>query len=151
MAVYLFFRKNNISLTHRSELKKFIPQIFKKERKKLKDLTYVFCSDEQLLEINRNHLKHDFYTDIITFNLSEQPNEITGEVYISIDRVKENATLFANTIKEELLKVIFHGTLHLCGYNDKTKADSHIMRQKENFYVSAYLKNTGSTWKRGKK
>jgi rRNA maturation RNase YbeY len=119
-------------------LKQFIEQLFKKEKKGLYELTYVFCSDEYLLGINRDFLKHDYYTDIITFNLSENPKQIIGEIYISLDRIKDNSKTLNTNIKEETLRVLFHGALHLCGYKDKTKTDIIQMRLKENHYLKMY-------------
>lgn len=140
MRIQFFFLQKNISIAHRATLKKFISDIFKRERKKLESLSYVFCSDDYLLEINKSHLKHNYYTDIITFDLSETPERITGEIYISIDRVRDNAANLDVTINEELHRVIFHGVLHLCGYNDKKTADKKKMRTAENECLGAYFK-----------
>ena len=109
------------------------------EKKGLERLDYLFCSDSYLLEINRKFLNHDFYTDILTFDLSNNPKLTIGEIYISVDRVKENAMELSNSFKEEIHRVIFHGALHLCGYKDKLKADILIMRQMENRYLAKYL------------
>src|ERR1700749_3604704 len=119
MAIHFFFQKPVASLKQRNQLKRFLLTIFKKEKHSLNSLTYIFCSDDELLEINRQFLKHDYFTDIITFNLAPKNAPIEGEVYISIDRVKDNALLLGTNIKEELHRVIFHGALHLCGYKDK--------------------------------
>jgi rRNA maturation RNase YbeY len=119
-------------------LKQFIELLFKKEKKGLYELTYVFCSDEYLLGINRDFLQHDYYTDIITFDLSENPKQIIGEIYVSIDRIKDNAKTLNRSLKEETLRVLFHGALHLCGYKDKTKTDIIKMRKKEEQYLSLY-------------
>jgi probable rRNA maturation factor len=119
-------------------LKQFIELLFKKEKKGLYELTYVFCSDEYLLGINRDFLQHDYYTDIITFDLSENPKQIIGEIYVSIDRIKDNAKTLNTSLKEETLRVLFHGALHLCGYKDKTKTDIIKMRKKEEQYLSLY-------------
>jgi rRNA maturation RNase YbeY len=140
MQVQFFFLDHNISLKNRNALKVFINQIFNKEKKRLGQLTYVFCSDEYLLNINKAHLKHDYYTDIITFDLSESENETIGEIYISIDRVRENASTIGVSIKEEFHRVIFHGALHLCGYKDKTPKHVKEMRAAEDRYLSAYFK-----------
>ncbi len=102
-------------------------------------MTYIFCSDEYLLQINREHLKHDFYTDIITFDLSETGRQTIGEIYISIDRVREDAGYLGVTIKEELHRVIFHGALHLCGYKDKTPKHARQMRAAEDRCLAAYF------------
>ena len=119
-------------------LKQFIELLFKKEKKGLYELTYVFCTDEYLLGINRDFLQHDYYTDIITFDLSENPKQIIGEIYVSIDRIKDNAKTLNTSLKEETLRVLFHGALHLCGYKDKSKAETTKMRKKEEHYLSLY-------------
>jgi rRNA maturation RNase YbeY len=135
--VCFFFDSIQLSLPNRSGLKKFIEGIFKKEKTSLDSLNYIFCTDERLLGINRDYLKHDYYTDIITFDLSEGES-IQGEVYISIDRVRENAKTHGVGFQQELKRVIFHGALHLCGYKDKSKKDITLMRQKEDFYLETY-------------
>ena len=113
-----------VVLKNRRSLKLFIIQLFEKEGKSIKSLDIIFCSDEYLLDINNKHLQHDYYTDIITFDLSDPTSTlITGEVYISIDRVKDNALSLHTKFSTELLRVIFHGVLHLCGYKDKTPKD----------------------------
>ena len=98
-------------------------------------LDYIFCSDEYLLEINQKFLQHDDLTDIITFNLAETKGEVVGEIYISVERVRDNALLFNVDFEEELRRVVFHGALHLCGYNDKTRKEQQEMRKKEDFYL----------------
>ena len=123
---------------NKTGLKQFIEQLFKKERKALVELTYVFCSDEYLLGINKDFLQHDFYTDIITFDLSETPSKIIGEIYVSLDRIKDNASELNTSLSDETLRVLFHGALHLCGYKDKKKADITIMRNKEDYYLGLY-------------
>jgi probable rRNA maturation factor len=127
-----------ITLGNRGQLKLFLGALFRKEKKKLADLQYVFCSDDRLLEINRQFLQHDFYTDIITFPLSDPHQAISGEIYISVDRVRENALAFQSSLKTELHRVIFHGALHLCGYKDKTPRDQAIMRKREELYLRLY-------------
>jgi probable rRNA maturation factor len=127
-----------ISLPNRQIIKSILTTLFKKEGKKLGDLRYIFVSDDWLLEINRQFLQHDFYTDIITFPLSEPRQPISGEIYISVDRVRENAREFGSTLKEELLRVILHGALHLCGYKDKTAAEKRKMRKTEERYLREF-------------
>lgn len=100
------------------------------------ELIYFFCSDEKLLEINRIYLRHDYFTDIITFNLSTTPQHIRGEIYVSIDRVGENAIELGKTIENELNRVIIHGVLHLMGYNDDTDEAKSTMRAKEDYCLS---------------
>ena len=140
MAIQFFFLQHNIGLTKRSALKQFIQDIFKRKKKALTNLSYIFCSDDYLLEINKAHLKHNYYTDIITFDLSEHQGQTTGEIYISIDRVRDNAASLGVSIKEELHRVIFHGALHLCGYKDKTAKDKGDMRVAEDKCLQMYFK-----------
>lgn len=138
--VQFYFLDRKPTIKERIRLKAFIHTIFKKERKSLGNLSYIFCSDEHLLDINRNFLKHDFYTDVITFDLSQTksaPRE--AEVYISVDRIKDNAKQFHVSVKEELHRVIFHGALHLCGYKDKLEKDIKIMRALEDKYLKEYF------------
>ena len=136
--VCFFFQEVKISLSNRTQLKKQIQSVFKKEGKRLESINYIFCTDKTLLEINRRFLNHDFYTDIITFDLSES-NSFRSDVYISVDRVRDNAIQLVSSFKSELRRVIFHGVLHLCGYKDKSRLEQKRMRQKEDFYLSLYL------------
>jgi len=128
-----------VSFAQRTLAKEVIKDLFKKEKTQLEQLQYIFCSDEYLLEINKQHLNHNYYTDIITFDLSDNANAVTGEIYISIDRVKDNAQTYKVPFKQELLRVIFHGALHLCGYKDKTDKDEKLMRKAEDKYLQYYL------------
>lgn len=128
------------SLSNKVALKSFIEKRVKKEGLSIESLNYVFCSDTYLLAINKQFLQHDYYTDIISFDLSETPGQLNAEVYISIDRVKENAKTHEVSFKEELLRVIFHGALHFCGYKDKKPADVKLMRSMEDKWLRAYLK-----------
>ena len=137
--VKFFFLSSNLTLKNRNELKKFILSIFKKEKKRLETINYVFANDKKLLEINRKYLKHNFLTDIITFEYSDKNQAINAEVYISTERVKENASIHNTTFKKELHRVIFHGVLHLCRYNDKTAKEVAKMREKENHYIAEYF------------
>jgi probable rRNA maturation factor len=136
--VYFFFERKT-TLPSRRELKKFIQGMFKREGKGLLYLNYIFCSDKKLLSINRKFLKHDYFTDVITFEFSEKKMPIEGEVYISVDRVKENASLLSETFNRELHRIIFHGVLHLCGYNDKSKTENKKMREVEAKYINEYF------------
>ncbi len=104
------------------------------------ELTYICCTDEYLLGMNQQFLDHDTLTDIITFDLSESEDSLTGEIYISVERVRENAVKFGTTANDELHRVIFHGALHLCGFKDKKTADKQLMRQKEDECLAAYNK-----------
>ena len=139
MEINLFFQ-NAISLKERGKLKSFITLLMKKEGHKPKDISIIFCSDEYLLEINKQHLNHNYFTDIITFDLTpKNEKETTAELYISTDRVKHNAKDYNTTISNELHRVIFHGILHLCGYKDKSKNDIKLMREKEAHYLGLYF------------
>lgn len=134
------YADGSFTFNQKNRLKAFIETLFSAEGKHLEALNYVFCSDSYLLGINQTYLQHDTYTDIITFDLSEfkgkQP--VVGEIYISTERVAENALTFATSKQDEMLRVIFHGALHLCGYKDKTKSDSILMRQKEAEYIHKF-------------
>ncbi|MBP9070418.1 MAG: rRNA maturation RNase YbeY [Bacteroidia bacterium] len=123
------------SFKNRTAIKEWLSKAIKKEGYKLGELGYNFCSDNYLLNINIEHLNHDFYTDIITFELNEG-NVVIGDIYISNDRVKENAQTNNNTYHKEMLRVLIHGVLHLCGYKDKTKKEATLMREKEDYYIS---------------
>ena len=142
----IFFNNadRSTSLRSRTELKTFINKQCLKEGVHIETLQYVFCSDAFLLDINKRFLNHNFYTDIISFDLSEQKGSLIGDVYISIDRVKENAKTEGNLYTHELLRVIFHGALHFCGYKDKKPADQKTMRSMEDKWLKAYLKTIGS-------
>ncbi|MEP6749426.1 MAG: rRNA maturation RNase YbeY [Bacteroidota bacterium] len=113
--------------------------ICKREKTGIASLNYIFCSDKYLLEINKSFLQHDYYTDIITFNLAAKNTPVEGEIYISLDRVRENSKELNEYSSRELHRVIFHGVLHLCGYGDKTPKEAQVMRQKEDFYLNAYF------------
>ena len=136
--VCFFFDGVRFNLPERTRLKRFIEQLFKKEGKKLGALNYIFCSDEKILQINQQYLDHNFYTDIITFELSPKGLPIEAEAYISYERVKDNARNLGISTKDELKRVIFHGALHLCGYGDKTQREIQNIRKKEDFYLNKY-------------
>ena len=131
------------TLANRTALKSFLEKQIKKEGLIIENLQYVFCSDKYLLDINKQFLAHDYYTDIISFDLSEQKGQLIGDIYISIDRVKENAKTLGTTQGNELLRVIFHGALHFCGYKDKKPADVKLMRSMEDKWLKAFLKIIG--------
>ncbi len=137
--IVLFDFLEEVTLKERTRLKTFLPELFRKEKKKLGQIQYVFCSDDYLLGINKQFLNHDFYTDIITFDLSNPGQPINAEIYISVDRVKDNAARFNTSLKQELHRVIFHGALHLCGYKDKTVKEEKMMRKMEEKYLDIYF------------
>jgi len=127
-----------ISLSERTKLKSFLLKQLKKEGKAVDAINYIFCDDAYLLSINQQYLKHDTYTDIITFELSPKSQPLLADIYISVERVKENAKHFKSSFKAELLRVIFHGSLHLSGYKDKTVKDAQVMKSKEDEYLKLY-------------
>ena len=134
------FHNNDIKppSIQKAALKKFIAAQALKQAKRNLRVSYIFCTDDFLLSINKQFLNHDFYTDIITFPLGETGEEIEAEIYISVDRVKDNAAKFKSDFKDELNRVIFHGILHLMGYKDKSKADKETMRRKENEWLRKF-------------
>ena len=125
-----FYSENNFILEDQEKYRRWIEAVIASEAKKLEELSYIFCDDDYLLNLNEEFLKHDTYTDIITFDYSVG-KILQGDIYISTVRVKENSTEFNVSFNEELRRVIIHGVLHLCGYKDKTKEQSLLMRQKE--------------------
>ncbi len=127
-----------LKLPEKTKLKAFLIAIFAEEQVSLASLQYVFCSDEYLLNINRQFLNHDYYTDIITFPMQSSPDPVVGEIYISADRTADHAQTMNISPIEELLRVIFHGALHLCGYKDKTEKEKQVMRAKENEYLEKW-------------
>jgi rRNA maturation RNase YbeY len=135
MKVRFNYADRKLSFTPKAALKEMVIKIFSKENTTVETIDYIFCSDEYLLQINRNALNHDYYTDIITFPLHEKGMPIQAEIYISIDRVQENATTHNTLFGQEIARVIAHGALHLCGYRDKSKADITLMREKEVTYI----------------
>jgi rRNA maturation RNase YbeY len=151
MATITFHEMNRISwFRERRQVKSLLLELFQKEKTPLDALSIVFCSDEYLIGINRQFLHHDTYTDIITFDLTERqsssthakPNPTTGEIYISTERVEENALKLKVDRVSELRRVMIHGCLHLCGYKDKLNADKTLMRRKEDLYLSLLTKRS---------
>ena len=138
LAVQFHNADRNLILKDKKRLKLFLPLIFTDANKAVGTINYIFCSDHYLLQINNEFLQHDFYTDIITFNLSDKKKEITGEIYISIDRVKDNAQQLNQRYTNEIKRVIFHGALHLCGYKDKKPNDIKTIRRAEDYYLLRY-------------
>jgi len=114
-----------------------LSSLVNEEGKEVGDVNLIFCSDEYLLEMNRSHLEHDYFTDIITFDYCDGLL-ISGDLFISCDRVVENADVFNVTVQEELCRVVAHGVLHLCGYGDKSEQEIEVMRQKETYYLRLF-------------
>ncbi|MDE1192385.1 MAG: rRNA maturation RNase YbeY [Arachidicoccus sp.] len=140
--VQFHYQDIKLTIRNKNEIKRFVEKIFITEKKDLDKIHYIFCTDEYLLTINRQYLKHDYYTDIITFDLSENENKIIGEIYISLDRIADNANSINEPLYNETLRVIFHGALHLCGYKDKNEKDEKIMRKMEDKYISLFTNSS---------
>lgn len=126
------------SFISKKSLKEYLKTLASTEDKQLKDLSVVFTDDDYLLEVNKQYLNHDYYTDVITFDYSAD-NHVSGDIMISLPRVKENAESLKVSYEEELYRVVFHGLLHLCGYKDKSASDEQLMRSKENKYLGMFV------------
>ncbi len=124
------------TLKQKTKIRSWISATVAEEGYKLAELNFILCSDEYLLRINQDYLQHDDYTDVITFDNSEELKTIVGDIFISVDRIKENAEQFNSDTHTELCRVMIHGTLHLLGYKDKTKAAKTQMTAKEDFYLA---------------
>lgn len=134
-SINFFFEDTKSIKIKKSYLKTKVKSLVLNELYTPGDISVVFCSDKYLLKINKEYLNHDYYTDIVTFNYVED-SVISGDLFISIDRVKENAETFHSKFVVELYRVVFHGILHLVGYNDKSEEEQKLMRNKEDFYLS---------------
>jgi len=131
-----FFNEDiSLNIKNKIKLKNWIKETIQAEGHKLGELNFIFCSDSYLLEINKQYLNHDTLTDIITFDNSDVEKLIIGDIFISYERIRENAIDFNVTEANELHRIIIHGTLHLLGYKDKTKADKALMTQNEDKYL----------------
>lgn len=124
-------------LENEEQYSSWISNVISSENKKEGDINYIFCDDEYILEINKQYLDHDYYTDIISFDYSVG-NELHGDIFVSIERVRENAIEFEVTFDEELKRVLAHGVLHYCGYKDKTEEEELIMRFKEDEKIKMF-------------
>jgi rRNA maturation RNase YbeY len=133
--IQIFYEDIRPIKIHRNHIKESIKNLINKELKLPGDLTVILCSDKYLLKINIEYLQHNYFTDIITFNYVDE-NVISGDLFISIERVKENSAEFNTSLIKELYRVMFHGVLHLIGYNDKTADEKIVMREKEDLYLS---------------
>jgi probable rRNA maturation factor len=140
--IHFFEEKRTPWFVERRKMKALLLELFAKEKRGLDRIQVILMSDPQLLELNRTFLQHDYFTDIITFDNTPQGAAISGEIYISVDRVEENAITWKTTKINELRRVIIHGCLHLCGYKDKLKTDQVQMRQREDYYLSRYSKRS---------
>jgi rRNA maturation RNase YbeY len=133
--IFIEYFSNEISGLPIDSITETLPILVSLESFELGDITLIFCTDEELLAINKEHLAHDYYTDIITFNYNTD-SLISGDLFISVDRITDNAQQLGVSIEEELHRVCYHGVLHLAGYNDKTDDEIEVMRAKENLYLN---------------
>ena len=136
MNIEFFYEETDFRLDQKGSIQNWISKIIELEGYSLESLNYIFCNDEYLHKMNLDYLEHDTYTDIITFDNSEKENTIESDVFISIDRVKENSQLQQSIFEDELSRVLVHGLLHLMGWNDKTNALKLEMRKKEDACLS---------------
>lgn len=137
--IYFHFLVQPFYFPRRAAIKIFLLSIFKEHYKTVQALNFIFCSDKYLLSLNQKHLRHDYYTDIITFELNEKGQPILADVYVSIERTRQNAQHFKVSINNEILRLLIHGTLHLCGYKDKKAGEGEEMKKKEDYYLNKYL------------
>ncbi len=135
-AIHFFTEEITFTLKHKTIIRSWLRDTIYAEGYVLEELNFIFCSDEYLLGINQQYLNHDTYTDVITFDNSEAAKTIVSDIFISIDRIKENAKTFNHEFMHELCRVMVHGTLHLLGYPDKGKVAKKIMTEKEDFYLA---------------
>ena len=131
------FFYENLPESVNTEYTTWLKDIILSEGKKLGEINYIFCDDEYLLKVNQDYLQHDYYTDIITFDYVKGKT-ISAEIFVSLQRISDNASTLSKNYEEELRRVLAHGILHLCGYKDKTEEEEQLMRNKEDFYITKY-------------
>jgi len=134
--INFFTEDTNYIIKKKTVIKEWLKSAVTAEGYQLKELNFILCSDEYLLRINQDYLNHDTYTDVITFDNSEELKTIVGDIFISIERIKENAVTFKHPVEQELCRVMIHGALHLLGYKDKTKAAKTLMTAREDHYLA---------------
>jgi len=140
MALIQYFgNTGSIKQISRSKFKTTLLSLAKNHQKVIDSISYIFVSDPEILEINKKHLNHDYYTDIITFDLTDTDQSVEAEIYISIDTVSTNANLFQTEFQTEILRVMYHGVLHLLGYADKSTNEKKQMRAMEDHCLNLYL------------
>jgi probable rRNA maturation factor len=134
--IHFFSEKISYSVRQKGQIREWISKAVKQERHALGELNFIICSDTYLRSVNKKFLNHDYFTDIITFPYSEPGSkEISGDIYISIDRVRQNAKDYGVSVSEELHRVMIHGVLHLCGYDDHTPDQKAMMRKREDYWL----------------
>jgi rRNA maturation RNase YbeY len=135
-SIYFFSEEIDFKLKNQTKIRSWLRKAVQEHTKKVSCINYIFTSDNHLLAINRKYLKHNTYTDIITFNQSSIPTKIEADIYISIERIQANSIKLKTQFSDELHRVMIHGLLHLLGYDDKTNAEKEYMRKKENHYLA---------------
>lgn len=138
MAIHFFQEDIQFNLKEKLKTKKWLKQLALEEGYTVGNLNYIFCSDEYLHNINMDYLDHDTYTDIITFDNSERDHHLEGDIFISIERIEENARIQKTNFLDELLRVLSHGLYHLCGYKDKLEREITVMRSKEDYAIMKF-------------
>ncbi len=138
MAVNYFSEKSDFKFKNKRNTTNWLKGVISANQKITGELSFIFCSDDQLLKINKTYLKHFFLTDVITFNYNDS-DVINGDIYISVERVSENAHIFGVSFDHELYRIMVHGVLHLIGFNDKTAKQEKLMRELEDFYLKEIL------------
>jgi rRNA maturation RNase YbeY len=142
LAVRVYYQKEGFRLRDSGSLKRWILEIIDNERYKEDSVSYIFTDDAMILSLNRKFLEHDYHTDVITFDMSEDQHIVNAEIYISVDTVKRNAGLFKTPFRKELARVMAHGILHLVGYDDTDEIARRKMREREDFYLKSYFDET---------
>ncbi|MFH0895838.1 MAG: rRNA maturation RNase YbeY [Bacteroidota bacterium] len=142
--VRFFSEDVSFTLKHKRKTAHIIDSILESEKPKSGHVNYIFCSDKYLLKLNRTFVKHDYYTDILTFEDYDENGLLTADIFISIDRVKENAKELKESFHSELIRVIIHGILHICGYSDHLPAEKIKMREKENQYIMHFFEESST-------
>jgi len=132
-----YFFENIDSIGIPEKISDWLENLITSENKKLGEINYIFCDDEYLLKVNQDYLQHDYYTDIITFDYVKGKT-ISGDIFISLPRISDNASLLSKDFNEEFRRVLAHGVLHLCGYKDKSEEEEKEMRSKEDFYLNLF-------------
>jgi probable rRNA maturation factor len=136
--IRFFSEEINFTFKKKGKTKNWLTNVIREEKNSLQYINYIFCSDKYLSELNKRYLHHNTYTDIITFPGLSNPLKISGDIYISIERIKENAEKYQQSFEKELARVMVHGILHLLGYQDKTPRDRELMTRKEDFYLDKF-------------
>jgi probable rRNA maturation factor len=137
--IHFYFAFQPFTLSNRTGLKIFIKNIFIKEKCAFEGLNFIFCNNREIKALNKRYLNHNYSTDILTFDFSIKGEAKISDIFISQEQVKRNSKEFETSFKREIHRVIFHGVLHLCGYNDKTSRDKTSMRAKEDYYLDKYF------------